>query len=73
MTVESAGSCPDCGKGFVLRQGDDPRPGDLTFCIDCGVALTWDEDMILQKSETPLTPEERRIQRTLIALLRGRS
>ena len=42
--------CPHCGfaEAFRTLDEEDPSPGDLTLCIQCGSWSRWDDAMDLQ-------------------------
>jgi hypothetical protein len=43
--------CPHCGfaeRAFLTLDEDDPSPGDLTLCLQCGSWSRWDDAMELQ-------------------------
>jgi hypothetical protein len=43
--------CPHCGfaePAYRSQDSDDPQPGDLTLCLQCGSWSRWDDAMQLQ-------------------------
>jgi hypothetical protein len=51
-TIVPMSKCPECGHNMDAASsigGDfNPRPGDLTCCIQCGELLAFNEDLHLR-------------------------